>query len=489
MIHKTNALKHKFSLVIVVLGALYLGATWWFGKQIEAKYFEEENWQFAQQIQESFSQADPIFSFEVKPMSIQRGFFSSNATFKLTVYEPSKQELLTAHISQKISHGPLPAARFFKLKWLPVAFQSHIIFDRLVPLNWTDDTSTQESLASLAQRFSTTLTLGLNGHVTIQTKSQPIDHQLENFYLQASPIESNITFSQTRNVNKASSKGTFDIQYDQLQVKIFESDPDKFLVAFNLKDYKQQVEIKPQQDTSFIFYRQSLGDFLIDLSGLAQTPTTFGFQNSEITLTQSVTSDAPDLPLDASLKVSLDRFLYNQLPLVQFGADIEAKQIDFKVLKDILTHDAYDFSSLNKLLEHQPELAIHQLFLDNAFSSKQGGKFSIQGSVKPNNPNATSAESYGVYLKTTLDSAFLHHLIETVRQIPWVQENEAELSLDTLAPSLDALVSAGLFVEENNQYILEIEYALNEEDPLKLNAHPIQIEEILFLIMLTLGHM
>ncbi|GKX54672.1 hypothetical protein SOASR030_07840 [Leminorella grimontii] len=89
--------------IVAVLGGAWVGGAWYTGKQIQT--------QIETSIAEAQTRLDKLgYKANVKISDYQRGIFSSQATYTVTVAEKGQSD--TVSLLQTISHGPFPLAKF-----------------------------------------------------------------------------------------------------------------------------------------------------------------------------------------------------------------------------------------------------------------------------------------------------------------------------------------------------------------------------------------
>jgi uncharacterized protein YdgA (DUF945 family) len=113
-----SIMKKKIPLVIVVLAILWLGTTWLSGKYIETQINDG-----IADTNQIWAKTNPQIRPRIKPISYERGLFSTHARYALTSNAlPSNQE---PEIDLTIWHGPFPRG---------LAFKKFVLHAELVPV-------------------------------------------------------------------------------------------------------------------------------------------------------------------------------------------------------------------------------------------------------------------------------------------------------------------------------------------------------------------
>jgi len=96
-------------LVIVVLVVVWLGATWYSGKQLQGQINDG-----IAQLNANGAKLDPDLQLQIKPVSYERGLFSTHARYMLTSGAAPVDLEQDPVIDVVIWHGPFPRGLLFK---------------------------------------------------------------------------------------------------------------------------------------------------------------------------------------------------------------------------------------------------------------------------------------------------------------------------------------------------------------------------------------
>ncbi|MDR2991052.1 MAG: YdgA family protein [Burkholderiaceae bacterium] len=105
--------------VVVVLIAVWVGATWYTGTRIEAQTGD-----IIARVNTAWAGNQQPMGMQIKQISYMRGFFSSHARFALTNNLLQNQSVVEYDVT--FSHGPFPLAALLRGYFLPRKYQAHV---------------------------------------------------------------------------------------------------------------------------------------------------------------------------------------------------------------------------------------------------------------------------------------------------------------------------------------------------------------------------
>ena len=293
---------------VVAVGVVSAGGAWYTGKQLEPVLqtaIQDAN----KELQRSMAGVDGSLDLEL--VSLERGFFSSTAHYRLKAQgsffgkqNPNPELLFVDHIE----HGPLPFSRLVSFKWLPVMATSHYALEK---------NATSEKWFAAAKDVSP-----LKGVVNIGY-NRSVNGNLELLPLEFKDDTSSVSFSGANLDIDSTAEGKkvkADGYMNSLKVAVVDANGAPFDVEFAGLTVASNVE-----KSTFGFYT---GQNTIELT---DTKLTFGPQKAVLTLKgfeQKDSSDIKDNNMDGRVDYKIDEIGYQGKPVGSAAMALSLKNID-----------------------------------------------------------------------------------------------------------------------------------------------------------------
>ena len=293
---------------VVAVGVVSAGGAWYTGKQLEPVLqtaIQDAN----KELQRSMAGVDGSLDLEL--VSLERGFFSSTAHYRLKAQgsffgkqNPNPELLFVDHIE----HGPLPFSRLVSFKWLPVMATSHSALEK---------NATSEKWFAAAKDVSP-----LKGVVNIGY-NRSVNGNLELLPLEFKDDTSSVSFSGANLDIDSTAEGKkvkADGYMNSLKVVVVDANGAPFDVEFAGLTVASNVE-----KSTFGFYT---GQNTIELT---DTKLTFGPQKAVLTLKgfeQKDSSDIKDNNMDGRVDYKIDEIGYQGKPVGSAAMALSLKNLD-----------------------------------------------------------------------------------------------------------------------------------------------------------------
>ncbi|PHM38820.1 YdgA family protein [Xenorhabdus innexi] len=152
--------------VIVALGAVWTGASWYTGKQVEVRMDK-----LVKNTNEMLTDAFPNSGLVVQVKNFQRGIFSSDANFTLSTKntEGSKTDdeiIFKSHID----HGPFPASALKGFSFIPALASAHTEIEQ------NDATKKLFEITDGKSLFNIDARIGYSGNISSDIEIIPVEH-------------------------------------------------------------------------------------------------------------------------------------------------------------------------------------------------------------------------------------------------------------------------------------------------------------------------
>ena len=109
--------------VIIALGTVWIGATWYTGKVAEEQYQTQINLS-NQKLAKWFKNSKD--SVKVELTKFERGLFSSDVATSVVIKSAQENKTLTIPFTAKFYHGPLPLNRLVRFNVIPTMFSADV---------------------------------------------------------------------------------------------------------------------------------------------------------------------------------------------------------------------------------------------------------------------------------------------------------------------------------------------------------------------------
>ena len=293
---------------VVAVGVVSAGGAWYTGKQLEPVLqtaIQDAN----KELQRSMAGVDGSLDLEL--VSLERGFFSSTAHYRLKAQgsffgkqNPNPELLFVDHIE----HGPLPFSRLVSFKWLPVMATSHSALEK---------NATSEKWFAAAKDVSPlkgVFNMGYNRSVNGNLELLPLEFKDDTSSVSFSGA--NLDIDSTAEGKKVKADGYM----NSLKVAVVDANGAPFDVEFAGLTVASNVE-----KSTFGFYT---GQNTIELT---DTKLTFGPQKAVLTLKgfeQKDSSDIKDNNMDGRVDYKIDEIGYQGKPVGSAAMALSLKNID-----------------------------------------------------------------------------------------------------------------------------------------------------------------
>ncbi len=293
---------------VVAVGVVSAGGAWYTGKQLEPVLqtaIQDAN----KELQRSMAGVDGSLDLEL--VSLERGFFSSTAHYRLKAQgsffgkqNPNPELLFVDHIE----HGPLPFSRLVSFKWLPVMATSHSALEK---------NATSEKWFAAAKDVSPlkgVFNMGYNRSVNGNLELLPLEFKDDTSSVSFSGA--NLDIDSTAEGKKVKADGYM----NSLKVAVVDANGAPFDVEFAGLTVASNVE-----KSTFGFYT---GQNTIELT---DTKLTFGPQKAVLTLKgfeQKDSSDIKDNNMDGRVDYKIDEIGYQGKPVGSAAMALSLKNLD-----------------------------------------------------------------------------------------------------------------------------------------------------------------
>ncbi|REF28175.1 uncharacterized protein YdgA (DUF945 family) [Xenorhabdus cabanillasii] len=192
--------------VIVALGAAWTGASWYTGKKVEARLDKT-----VQKMNTKLTDAFPYSRLEVQVKDFQRGIFSSDVRFILSLKEDAKNAGMKPNekivFKSHINHGPFPTSALKKFNFVPKMASIHAEIEQ------NDELKELLEITNGKPLFNIDANVSYGGNLSSDIEIVPIKH--------TSKDGTKITFSGAKintDINRDLSEYSFSLKSDELTV-------------------------------------------------------------------------------------------------------------------------------------------------------------------------------------------------------------------------------------------------------------------------------
>ncbi|QLB14852.1 hypothetical protein A6B39_04970 [Mannheimia granulomatis] len=452
--------------VVAILGVVSVGGSWYTGKQVEEKYQ-----QLITQSNDMFKNFANVYGtkVEIKDVQINRGFFSSDAKYRLEV-EMIDGEKLDFIGNDKIHHGPLPLNRLAKFNFVPVlmSMENHI-------------QSPESFKKVLGEKLgSGVANISYSGKAEGEFKFSPIKVSNEQALIEGTPIKMEYSFDQNA-INMLTS-----ITLDDLKVKIEDGD-------FNIQGLSYEIQTSDSQGYT------NLG---LGKGGSKIKAIEFKSKEGELTQIKDIVAKGDNV-------LKGDRVVSSAQAE---AATIQIAGVDLGKFKmDMLTDfDAKLMNDIMPLLSHSEALENEQIgemvlellsksskfHINNFALEKANGKFDIALLLNLAQFSPQTMSDLNTLLKAMTSSKFAlnvnrEYLEDIMRQVAITQEklteDEAKVKAEQEVNTIFGSNLTGMTVIDGNN--LKSELSINDGKVFQ-NGRELSEDEVqmaLFMIMMGTG--
>jgi len=480
----------RFGVALAALTLVYVGATWWVGKQIEAHYHDVQYWQVPQNLQTALAEKGLEITFE--PQVFKRGLLSSTASFALRAR--SQDEPLPKVLwQQKIIHGPLPWQRLLRLQWKPVLATGSVYLDSKAMQTTLTEYLPEGWLRELSQALSLTYNVAFDGATTSEFRAQALALSQEGSRWQSEPMHIQAT------VGSEGRLQSFDVSVQQLLLVgeqwlaqfSFQLDVQGLLVTLRQKAlHGERLQYDSHSKAKLI--NVHLHDEQDNSAIEMQLQEVASQQHSELGVSAN-----GDVVHASHSKGSIGDVAVNgrSLGSLQFAWLVE--NLDVGALARLADLGAEDMATLDELLATllalKPTFELQQLTWQN-----QGGKATLNAQASAG-PNELLTPELGVVPKARaktgllFDGPMLQQLAKDIDAVTTQYHNTSD-ERNTLVESLamydvwlGELVGLNMLQQEDERYRLDVELELEQGLRLFLNGYDVSESEMAaawFMLML-----
>ncbi|WP_416775669.1 YdgA family protein [Xenorhabdus budapestensis] len=194
--------------VIVALGAAWTGASWYTGKKVEARLDKT-----VQKMNTELTDAFPDSRLEMQVKDFQRGIFSSDVRFILSVKDDAKNAGMKPNekiiFKSHIDHGPFPISVLKKFNFVPKMASIHSEIEQSDQLKELFEITNGKSL------FNIDASVSYSGNSSSNIEIVPVEHTNKD--------GTKITFSGAKintDISRDLSELSFSIKSDELTVDV-----------------------------------------------------------------------------------------------------------------------------------------------------------------------------------------------------------------------------------------------------------------------------
>lgn len=471
---------------LALLLVAYLGSTWWVGKQVETKYFDEDIWQLTASLQEEL--AINGIQASVKPVAVERGFFRSQGKFVIAVSDEEGEETLLLPIVQRIEHGPFPLARLAQLKLTPVLAQGQLALDLEKPEPWLVEALQEPIFVELLAAVNLHFSLKFNGGLQLAVQLLPVDFKDDDVALNFS-------------------KGYLDLQMDANGgYQASEGKIGHMRVTFYNEALQDSLELSVNGIEMKARGKEKNNGFRVeDLHKIASVVVTqkssrrgdIEFAAKDIALSyDSLFDDNEKLQfiLEADSKLTIGSLQLNQQPLGAMSLAATIKNINLTWLSEwaeaTKEQSLYASVVMHRMIQKSPEFELKELRLSN-----QAGDFTLglyaQASPKEDAETVSlvGPMNFKTQLKMALDKGVVPKLFEDIL----LADSSTEMALNQVAHEyesmLETFVELAVLAENEDNYSVDVEFLLEDGSStpiLNLNGEELAEETLLQLMFLLL---
>lgn len=454
--------------VIAVLGAAWVGASWYTGKNIEAEY--------QAYIDSANTQLETLKSAGVEAkfanVKFERGIFSSNLTYDVLL--TIENESWKYPLEGKINHGPLPLDRLSQFNFAPVLLSSQ---DQLVK---NADTQAWFDYAQGQNPFMSQVAIGYDRKFGGKVNMAPIKLQFDD--LDASWKGLDATFS---NVDEKG-VGNVDVALNGVNAIVINEFGKKNVIELNKLTVNSQLSSSEWDQLPVGAQKLAIDSFKLTAETPENKEEFFEYRDIEIAANSNKDGEFVNNKFDSKIK----NIVFNGKSLGQLDINLALNHLEGKTLNELFTllnktgindqASSEKASALAKdLLDKQPLLDINPISLTN-----ESGKLNADLKVEFANGNFEALAQGSVLslfkqfaLNVDVNKAALAKFISTSQQAANVPAEEADAQAKLYADSaMTELAQQGIFVDGETNSTLKLAI---ENGELKLNGQVIPEEQII----------
>lgn len=459
---------------------LYLGATWWIGNQIEARYFDQNNWELASSFQSELLANDLMVT--MTPIAVQRDFFSSQGQFEVSVSDVTSDESLSLRFVQQIEHGPFPRTRLGRLQLAPVLAQGQLALDVSEPEEWLAEALQEPLLTEILAAVSVHFTVKLNGATQVALDVAPVSLQQDGVDVALSAGDFSAGFDAEGGY--LFSTGSF----QALQVAIEEEGLGERIV-FSIKDFSlnsKGEQTKNGLRTKDVYHIGLLGiehgaqgkqGVDVKLEDINWRSHTVFANNSELRFVDTIES-----------AFEVNRALFNDVDFGALDIEITGQNLDLQALSDwgeaMQMQAPYQANqALQTLLNANPSLELKQLKLSN-----EAGALALSLLTSVSAAPAYTGQALVMKSEASLDvdKQVIPHFLRQVAAVDEGSRNAVVQAEAEYNNFLEALLSLDLLVEKPEQYSLSVAFENTNGPTFRFNGEDVPEEALLMLLGLLM---
>lgn len=454
--------------VIAVLGAAWVGASWYTGKNVEAEYQAYIN--SANKQLETLKSAGLEAKFA--NVTFERGIFSSNLTYDVVLNTDRVNWKFP--FEGKVNHGPLPLDRLSQFNFAPVLLSSQ---DQLIK---NADTQAWFDYAQGQNPFMSQVAIGYDRKFSGKVNMAPIKFPFDE--LEATWKGLDATFS---NVDEKGA-GNLDLVVNGINAVAVNQFGKKNVIELNKLTLNSQLTSSEWEQIPVGTQKLVIDSFKLKGESPENQEENFEYRDIVITADASKDGEFVNNKFDSKIK----DIVFNGKSLGQLDINFVLSHLEGKTLNDLLTllnkTGIDDQASSEKvialakaLFDKQPLLGINPIALTN-----ESGKLTSDLKVEFANGNFDALTQGNILslfkqfaVNVDVNKAALAKFISTSQQAANVPAQEADESAKLYADSAMAyLAQQGVFVDSETNSTLKLAI---ENGELKLNGQVIPEEQII----------
>ncbi|PHM68064.1 hypothetical protein Xekj_03640 [Xenorhabdus sp. KJ12.1] len=463
--------------VIVALGAAWTGASWYTGKQVEARMDEA-----LQKANTKLAEKMPDLGLELQKKDVKRGIFSTDVQLALTSKLDKKEGIV---IASNIEHGPFPLSDIAKFKFSPKLASIHSELKDGELLKELFEITKNKSLLNVDTRVA------YDGNLSFGINIIPVDYTTEKG-LHWVISGADITVDTNKDFSEITSTGKSDeIKFVQPAQQNTEFKMKNLSFSFNSKKNQFGVYLG---DTSSNIDEVSLSGFgedMMSINGIKSFSTFTEGEKNNLDGKSSLTIDGIKVKnLDfGSAKFVLamyhiDNQAYSKVDRATYDALFKTIN-SFDIEKYSQITDAALMENLPALLQHNPTFTLETLSFKNS-KGESTANFTTTLNNLPDDfsklQNSNQEEIIRSLIKNfSLDIKLSKPMLTESIALSAMVRGEDRESADATGKSVMQMIEAqatalNLFTHTDDSIDMNLNYA---DDKVKFNGEEFNLHQFL----------
>lgn len=473
--------------VVVALGVIWAGGSWYTGKTAEAQYQKQINVVNKQLALLSSSARTDV---KIENVKFSRGFFSSAVSYDITIKSQADNTSWVVPFEGKLYHGPLPLDRLAKFDFTPAVLSatSQVVKNEQTKA-WFDYAGGKNPAEA-----SATMSYGERVKGNLMLAPGKFAHKGVNVDWTGFALE----YDTDRN-----GKGhyIYDIKqlkafYDEEGIKAFVAEQDGNhlkSMELNIADVKGDQNLQPTALPNIVVGKGDghLGTFKVSYTYTEESgvpPIAFAFNGWKY----DYSAEEKGGFLDYNMKNAVEGMSLNDRSLGKFDFSMQMNHLSAAAMNRLVVADPNDMKGLEQsgleLLQNQPHFVIKPLSLTN-----ESGKISADLNINLASADFAAAMQSKILslfkelsFNFTADKAALTNLLVIGERVSGTSKEEAEKWAKT---EIEEMVASGVqqqAIVDNGQSISTS--LILENNELKFNGNVIPEEHLgMFLLGLMMS--